>query len=98
MSDNKAYLILDIGTGNVRVAVVDQEGKVLHVERDNVRYENDDKYPDALYFDPNLLWSQIIELAERALRQLPRAVEEDLTKTVCLKTILQAAPGYGITR
>lgn len=71
MADNKAYLVLDIGTGNVRVAVVDQQGKVLHVERDNVRYEKDDRYPEALYFDPNLLWMQIIELAQKALRQLP---------------------------
>jgi autoinducer 2 (AI-2) kinase len=74
MSDSKAYLIVDIGTGNVRVAVADQDGKVLHVERDNVRYEKDDRYLDALYFDPNLLWTQIIELAQRALRQLPGGV------------------------
>ncbi len=38
MSEQKGYLIIDIGTGNVRVAITDQAGNVLHVERDNVHY------------------------------------------------------------
>ncbi len=33
MSEQKGYLIIDIGTGNVRVAITDQAGNVLHVEQ-----------------------------------------------------------------
>ncbi|TPE42379.1 FGGY-family carbohydrate kinase [Pontibacter mangrovi] len=71
MATQEAYLILDIGTGNVRVAVATPQGKVLCVERDSVRYETDTRYPDALWFDPAMLWEQILALAVRALQQLP---------------------------
>src|SRR5690242_10436893 len=71
MTTQEAYLIIDIGTGNVRVAVVDTAGKILNIQRDNVQYERDDKYPDALYFDPDVLWEQIIRLTGNALQQSP---------------------------
>ena len=71
MPEQKGFLIIDIGTGNVRVAVTDQAGNVLHIERGNVLYVKDGLYPDALYFDPNGLWNQIIALATAALKQVP---------------------------
>ena len=71
MREQKGFLIIDIGTGNVRVAVTDQYGTVLHIERDNVVYIKDEIYPDALYFDPNHLWQQILSLAKAALQQVP---------------------------
>lgn len=63
-------MIIDIGTGNVRVAVASPKGEVLGVERDNVRYEPDEYYPDALGFDPNELWEQILVLAGKVLQQV----------------------------
>lgn len=68
---NEAYLIIDIGTGNVRVAVTNKNGEILSVERDNVRYEKDDLYPDALSFRPDVLWDQILQLSSRALSAAP---------------------------
>ena len=65
----KGYLIIDIGTGNVRVAITDEAGHVLCLERDNVRYVKDELYPDALYFDPDTLWDQIITMAQKAVQQ-----------------------------
>jgi autoinducer 2 (AI-2) kinase len=65
------FFIVDIGTGNVRVAVTSEDGKYLHIERDNVHYVKDELYPDALYFDPNALWDQIVVVAAKAIKRSP---------------------------
>jgi autoinducer 2 (AI-2) kinase len=62
-----AYLIIDIGTGNVRVAVVSTAGEIIWIERDNVIYKRDQRYKDALFFDPDLLWEQILKLIRKGL-------------------------------
>ncbi len=72
-------MIVDIGTGNVRVAVATPAGEVLCVERDNVHYKTDDKYADALWFDPTALWGQILTLAAKALQQVPQVVIKAVT-------------------
>jgi autoinducer 2 (AI-2) kinase len=73
------FLIIDIGTGNVRVAITSEDGKYLHIERDNVRYVKDELYPDALYFDPNALWEQIVILAQKAIKQSPDILVKAIT-------------------
>ncbi|HEY8972362.1 MAG TPA: FGGY family carbohydrate kinase, partial [Puia sp.] len=67
----EAYLIIDIGTGNARVAVTDRGGNVLSVAREDVHYEKDIHYPDSIYFDADELWEQILRLARRALSEVP---------------------------
>ncbi|GEO11184.1 FGGY-family carbohydrate kinase [Segetibacter aerophilus] len=71
MTAETGYLIIDIGTGNVRVAITNQTSQVLHLERDNVRYVKDELYPDAVYFEPNELWGQIMMMAEKAVSMMP---------------------------
>ncbi len=71
MEPQKGYLIIDIGTGNVRVAITDQLGSVLHLERDNLHYKKDALYPDALSFDPNQLWAQVVVMIRKAVQILP---------------------------
>ncbi|SMG12175.1 FGGY-family carbohydrate kinase [Sphingobacterium psychroaquaticum] len=63
----EAYLIVDIGTGNARVAVCTVDGEILGIKRENVQYESDHRYEDSIYFDPNTLWNQILRLAQQAL-------------------------------
>lgn len=63
------YLIIDIGTGNVRVALVDVKGKIISVERDNVIYKKDDHYKEALFFDPDYLWDQVLKLINKCLTE-----------------------------
>jgi autoinducer 2 (AI-2) kinase len=70
MSYQDAFLIIDIGTGNVRVAVAAQDGQILSIERDNVQYVKDILYPDALYFEPDALWDQIVKLTRAALQRV----------------------------
>ncbi|GAA4311220.1 FGGY-family carbohydrate kinase [Compostibacter hankyongensis] len=68
MKQTTAYLIIDVGTGNVRVAVTGTDGTLLYLERENVIYEKDHLYPDALGFDPDGLWKQITGMTQRALK------------------------------
>ncbi|MDQ8005544.1 MAG: FGGY family carbohydrate kinase [Pedobacter sp.] len=55
----EAYLVVDIGTGNARVAVIAINGEVLGIQTQDIQYHKDSLYPDALYFDPAFLWQQI---------------------------------------
>lgn len=61
------YLIVDIGTGNARVAVSTVEGNLLSIKRENVHYETDVKYPESIFFNPIELWDQILRLSQEAL-------------------------------
>ncbi|QNL52355.1 sugar kinase [Olivibacter sp. SDN3] len=63
-----AYLVIDIGTGNVRVASVLPTGNILCLKRENVHYEKDTDYPDAIFFSPDRLWQQIIEMTQQVLQ------------------------------
>ncbi len=38
MTDQQAYIIVDIGTGNVRVAAASPQGQVLGVAREDIVY------------------------------------------------------------
>ncbi|RPE08512.1 sugar kinase [Chitinophaga lutea] len=67
MANDHAYIIVDIGTGNVRVAAATQKGEVLGVAREDIVYVNDELYPDALYFDPQQLWQQVLRLAAQVI-------------------------------
>lgn len=70
MTNLEGYIIIDIGTGNVRVAVVTPSGEILSVERENLRYNKEENYPDSLYFEPDLLWEQVQSLAKKALEKI----------------------------
>lgn len=67
MTPQDAYLIVDVGTGNVRVAVAQPDGTILGIERENVQYARDEYYPESIYFDPDQLWQQILRLTKKAL-------------------------------
>ncbi|PWS31526.1 FGGY-family carbohydrate kinase [Pedobacter paludis] len=63
----QAYLVVDIGTGNVRVALAKPNGEIISIERENLQYHKDNNYPEALYFEPDTLWVQIQRLAKAVL-------------------------------
>jgi sugar (pentulose or hexulose) kinase len=77
----EAYIVIDIGTGNVRVAVVTTAGQVIGVARDDLRYHRDELYPDAIYFEPDHLWEQLITLAKEALQEAGNVVIRAFTTT-----------------
>ncbi|WP_431215956.1 FGGY family carbohydrate kinase [Puia sp. P3] len=63
----EAYLIIDIGTGNARAAVVSPGGELLGIQREDIIYHKDGRYPGALYFDPSVLWEQVCRIVSFAL-------------------------------
>lgn len=67
----QAYLIIDIGTGNVRVGVVSETGEILAIRRTDTHYLRDSSYEDAWYFDPLSLWEKICICIEDVLRAIP---------------------------
>ncbi len=67
MERTQAFLVIDIGTGNVRAAVVSTGSELLALARENVHYVKDDDYPDSIYFDPTVLWEQISQLVKTVL-------------------------------
>jgi autoinducer 2 (AI-2) kinase len=81
MTVKATYIIVDIGTGNVRVAAASSEGNVLGVAREDISYVKDPLYPDALYFDPGQLWEQVLRLAADVLAQVPAASVKAITAT-----------------
>ena len=81
MTAKEAYLIIDIGTGNVRVAATSTNGTVLGVAREDIQYIKDDKYPDALYFDAEGLWKRVTALAKQVIDALPGVTVRAVTAT-----------------
>lgn len=81
MTTQGSYIIVDIGTGNVRVAATSQDGNVLGVAREDICYVKDPLYPDALHFDPDQLWEQVLRLASQVLAQIPAASVKAITAT-----------------
>jgi autoinducer 2 (AI-2) kinase len=65
----EAYLIIDIGTGNARAAVMSPGGELLAIHRENILYHKDEHYPEALYFDPAQLWEQVCRIVSCAVKK-----------------------------
>lgn len=65
------YVIIDIGTGNTRVGICSTSGQILAVETSDVEYYKEPDFPDSYSFDPEIMWGNIINLAKRALMNVP---------------------------
>ncbi len=81
MAHKEGYLIVDIGTGNARVAVAGTDGKLWSIKRENVHYETDANYEESIYFNPEELWRQILKLAKEALAEAPEVTIKAITAT-----------------
>ncbi|WP_413538397.1 FGGY-family carbohydrate kinase [Enterococcus malodoratus] len=65
-----AALIIDIGTGSTRVAVISSEGKIVGIKGFKNTYYVDSEYSDAKYFLPNELKQNIFSRIEDLLSEL----------------------------
>jgi autoinducer 2 (AI-2) kinase len=81
MKQQDAYLVLDIGTGNVRSAIVAPSGDILGVARADIHYYRDELYPESIYFKPEELWSQLKQLTSDALKQAGDVIIKAATTT-----------------
>lgn len=77
----EAYLVIDFGTGNLRVAVVQPDKKILSVERKDINYIRDSLYPESIYFNPEIVWQQIIGLGKAAIENAGNIVIKAINTT-----------------
>ena len=77
----EAYLIIDIGTGNARAAVLSSGGELLGIHRENIIYHKDGLYPEALYFDPAQLWEQVCRITSKAVKMAGNITIAAVTST-----------------
>ena len=68
MSRKQGYMIVDIGTGNTRVGIVDIAGNILALEREDSKYYVDDDFANSIYFKPQEWEETIYRLANQALK------------------------------
>lgn len=72
----KHYLIIDMGTGNSRVALVNQNGEIKDIESFENRYYVDSLYVDAQYFSPDY-WQERILSAMKSVIDRNRDLQVD---------------------
>ncbi|GAB3010531.1 FGGY-family carbohydrate kinase [Niabella terrae] len=68
MMEKQAHIVVDFGTGNLRVAVLSTAGELLGVSREDIPYQRDTRYEDSIYFEPSQLWDRILSLTRTALQ------------------------------
>lgn len=66
---DKYYLVVDIGTGNSRVALVKQNGDIVAIETIENAYYMDDAYDDAQYFSPSYWRKCILEIIQKIVQE-----------------------------
>lgn len=81
MNESASYLVIDIGTGNLRVALAGANGTILGIERENMPYRKDERYPEALCFEPDQVWELVLHLAGKVIKDAPGAVVKAITAT-----------------
>ena len=65
------YLLVDLGTGNSRVALVCSDGTILGLRTISNTYYRDDAYGDAQYFLPGEWQEQILRCCRELRREFP---------------------------
>ena len=65
----KNYVIIDIGTGNSRVALVNNNGDIIDIETSENAYYMDEAYEDAQYFSPTYWRKYILEMIKKIIKR-----------------------------
>lgn len=77
----KHYLIIDIGTGNSRVALTDAQHNIIDLETVENRYHRDSLYQDAQYFSADY-WKKIyLSLCKDIIKRNPSAHIDAITSS-----------------
>ncbi len=64
------YLVIDSSSGSVRAGVLTPQGDLLATKSRNIQNKKDALYPDALYFEPEILWQEIKEICSEVLLEV----------------------------
>lgn len=65
------YLIIDLGTGNSRVALVNETGELIDISSFENKYYKDQSYDDAQYFSPNYWQRQVMNSIKEIISKHP---------------------------
>lgn len=65
----KHYLIVDIGTGNSRVCIIDSLGTIIAIKTFENAYYIDELYEDAQYFSPSYWKTKILGLCKDIIQE-----------------------------
>lgn len=84
----KHYMIVDMGTGNSRVALVREDGELLCVKTFENIYYIDDAYEDAQYFDPSFWERNILGLCREIICAYPNITIDGISSSGARETIV----------
>ena len=84
----KHYLLVDLGTGNTRVALTDSSGKILALRTFTNVYYTDNAYPDAHYFLPQEWEELILKYCDEIHNELPDVKIDAVSSAAARETIV----------
>ena len=96
----KHYMIVDIGTGNSRVALVREDGALICVKTFENIYYIDEAYEDAQYFDPSFWKRNILGLCREIIHMYPNitidaiSCNASISTTALLAVFTKTASGF----
>ena len=84
----KHYMIIDIGTGNSRVALVASDGTILSIKTIENLYYMDQYYEDAQSFSPSFWKQQILNLCKATIQEHPAITIDAISSSAARETII----------
>ena len=84
----KHYMIVDIGTGNSRVALVREDGALICVKTFENIYYIDEAYEDAQYFDPSFWKRNILGLCREIIHMYPNITIDAISSSGARESIV----------
>ena len=84
----KTYLIIDLGTGNSRVGLVDSDGQIKVIKTIENVYYVDNNYEDAQYFSPTFWKQQILRLCKEIIDEYPNVKIDGISSSGARETII----------
>lgn len=85
---SKTYLIIDIGTGNTKIHLIDSAGNVHGKRSFSNYYHRDDRYPDALYFQPDAWEEHIMKAISSLLSDFPNRMVDAISASGARQTVV----------
>lgn len=84
----KHYLIIDIGTGNSRVALVSSIGEMIAIKTIENIYYNDPNYEDAQYFSPSFWKRRLLKLCKDIIKEHKEIKIDGISSSGARETIV----------
>lgn len=79
----KNYVVIDIGTGNSRAALVRSDGKIWGMKHVENVYLRDELYPDAQYFEPLKWQDKFLNMCRELVEEFPDIHIDAVTASGC---------------